>query len=87
MFSVVACSQTPQVTYGMIVLWLFTIWSYWYHLALFPGLPYFGSSVYIQYNTWKRKSGEKHGRPGNTYHVNDIRWTEVDTGGEGCAFE
>ena len=45
-------------------------------LALFPGLPVFCSSVFVQYNTWKWKSAEKQGRPGNTYHVNDVRWTQ-----------
>ena len=25
---------------------------------------------------WKWKSGEKWGRPGNTYHMNDVRWTQ-----------
>ena len=27
------------------------------------------------YNTWKQKSGENWGRPGNTYHMNEVRWT------------
>ena len=35
--------------------------------------PFFCSSVFAQYNT--RKRHEKWGRPGNTYHMNDIRWT------------
>ena len=36
------------------------------HLALFPGLPVFCSSVFVQYNTRKRKSvknGEGLGTP------------------------
>ena len=41
-------------------------------VALFPGLPRFCSSVCIQNNIQKRKSGEKQGRPGNTYHMT---WT------------
>ena len=45
-------------------------------LASFLGLPRFHSSVCIQYNTQKRKSSEKRRMPGNTYHVNDIRWTQ-----------
>ena len=35
--------------------------------------PFFCSSVFVQYNT--RKRCEKRGRPGNTYHVNDVWWT------------
>ena len=30
------------------------------------GLPFFYSLVYVQYNTQKRKSGEKWGKPGNS---------------------
>ena len=30
---------------------------------------------------------EKRGRPRNTYHVNDVRWTEVDVGGEESALK
>ena len=41
-------------------------------VALFPGLPRFCSSVCIQNNIHKRKSGEKQGRPVNTYHMT---WT------------
>ena len=54
-------------------------------VALFPASdgPVFCSSVYVQYNTQKQKSGEKHGRPGNTYHVNDIWWTRGEHGGKG----
>ena len=40
------------------------------YLALFPGLPRFCSLVYVQYNTRKRKSGEKWGRPGNEANKN-----------------
>ena len=31
-------------------------------------------SVCVQYNTRKWKSTEKRGRPGNTYHMNDVKW-------------
>ena len=42
-----------------------------------------------------RKSGERRGRPRNTYHVNDVRWTQGGCGagggggggGEGPAFK
>ena len=40
-----------------------------YKLASFPGLPRFCSSVCVQYNTQKQKSGQVWGRPGNTYHT------------------
>ena len=57
------------------------------NLTSFPGLHIFYLSVCIQYNTRKRKSDVKRGRPGNTYHMNDVRWTsggrKVDMGGEG----
>ena len=60
-------------------------------LALFLGLLCFYPLVCVQYNTRMRKSSEKRRRPGNTYHVNDMRWTrggrEVDVGGEGYAFK
>ena len=48
-----------------------------YHkmLASFQALLGFHSSVCIQYNTRKWKSGKKRGRPGNTYQVNDVWWT------------
>ena len=53
--------------------------------------PVFCSLVCVQYNTQKRNSGEKWERPGNTYYVNDVRWTqggcEGDVGGEGSTFE
>ena len=39
------------------------------YVASFPGLFRFCSSVCVQYNTWKRKSGEKWGSPGNTYRM------------------
>ena len=45
--------------------------------SLAPRLPPFFfccSSVCIQYNTRKRKSGKQSGRSGNTYHVNDVWW-------------
>ena len=43
--------------------------------------PFFCSSVCVQYNTRMLKSDEKRGRPGNTYHVNDVRWTQGGHGG------
>ena len=46
------------------------------YVASFPGLLHFCSSVCVQYNMWMRKSRENCGRPRNTYHVNDIRWTQ-----------
>ena len=36
-------------------------------LASFPGLPHFCSLVYVQYNTWKRKSGGGHRGEGLTF--------------------
>ena len=52
-------------------------WQLWTmtDIATFPGLPRFCSSVCIQYNTWKRRNGEKQERPGSIHHVNDVRWT------------
>ena len=54
------------------------VWSESYYctklVTLFPGLPYFCSSVCVQYKTQKQESGEKQGRSGNTYHMNDVRW-------------
>ena len=44
--------------------------------------PHLFSLVCVQYNTQKLKSGEKWGRPGNTYHVNDVRWTGGGQRGE-----
>ena len=44
-------------------------------IASFPGLPHFSSSVCNQYNTRKRKSAKKRGRPGLIHHVSDVRWT------------
>ena len=52
-------------------------------LASFPGLTRFWSSVCVQYNTRKWKSGEKQGRPGNTYHVNNVKWMRGGRGGGG----
>ena len=44
-------------------------------LVSLPGLlPFFCSSVCIQYNIRKWKSSEK--ELGNTYHVNDVWWTQ-----------
>ena len=43
-------------------------------VASFPGLPSFCSSVCVQYNTQKWKSGEKRGRPGNIFHVTSVWW-------------
>ena len=52
------------------------------NIASFPGLPRFRSSVCVQYNARQRKSAKKKwGRPGNTYHVNDVRWTRGGRGG------
>ena len=34
------------------------------------------SSVCVQYNTRKRKSKRKRGRPGLIHHMNDVRWTQ-----------
>ena len=50
-------------------------------LASFTSLLRFCSSFCIQYNTQEQKSGKKRGRPGNTYHVNDVRWTQGGLGG------
>ena len=45
-------------------------------LASFPGLPCFLLCFFLLYNNKQKwKSSEKQGSPGNTYHVNDIRWT------------
>ena len=52
-------------------------------VSSFPGLPHFCSSVCVQYNAWKWKSGEKWGRPGNTYHVDDVRSTRGGRKGGG----
>ena len=46
-----------------------------------PIFFFFGSSVCVQYHTWKRKSGKKtknkkKGRPGLIHHVNDIKWRQ-----------
>ena len=38
--------------------------------------PFFCFLVCVRYDTRKRKSGEKWGRPENTYHMN---WCQVDT--------
>ena len=49
------------------------------HVASFQGLSHFWSSVRVQDNTQKWKSGENQARPGNTYHMKDVRWMrEVD---------
>ena len=40
-------------------------------LASFPGLSRFRSSVCIHNGS---RRAWKQGRPGNTYHVNDVRW-------------
>ena len=52
-------------------------------IASFPGLPRFFVLRFALYNTRKRKSSEKRGRPGNTYHVNDVQWTRGGRGGGG----
>ena len=58
-------------------------------LSLVPWPPpfFFCSSVCVQYNTWKRKSDKKRGRPGNTYHVNDVRWTRGGHRGGGVQLQ
>ena len=43
------------------------------------------SSVWVQYNTWKQKSGEKWGRPGNTCHVSHV--VDVKRGGGGARLQ
>ena len=54
-------------------------------VASFPGLPCFSSSVCVQHNTQKWKSGEKRWRPGSTYHVT---WTWGGCrGGEGARLQ
>ena len=45
-------------------------------IASFPGLPRFCSSVCIQYDTRKRKSGKNREGLGTLNHVNDVRWTQ-----------
>ena len=53
----------------------------------FPGLPRFCSAVCVQYNTRKWKNSKKWGRPGNTYHVNDVWWMRGGRRGEGPTFK
>ena len=50
-------------------------------VTCFQGSPVFHSMVCVQYNT--RKSSEKRGRPGNTYHMNDVWWLRGGRGGGG----
>ena len=52
-------------------------------IASFPGLPHFHSSVCVQYNARKRKSAKNREGLGNTYHVNEIRWTQGGRRGGG----
>ena len=43
--------------------------------SLVPGPPpFFFFSVCIQHNTQSAEEREKRGRPGNTYHMNDVWW-------------
>ena len=42
--------------------------------SLVPKPPPFLFFSLQLYSTQKRKSGKIWGRPGNTYHVNDVRW-------------
>ena len=39
--------------------------------------------VCVQYNTQKWKSGQKQGRPWNTYHMNNVRWMRGGRWGRG----
>ena len=49
---------------------------YYLKLVSFLGFPRFCSSVCTQYNTRKQiEKWQKQGRPGNTYDLNDVRWT------------
>ena len=48
-----------------------------------PPPPVLCSSVCIQHNTRKLKSGEIQRRPGNTYHMNGVWWTPSGHGGGG----
>ena len=41
----------------------------YFYLALFLGLPHF-----LFLGKWK--SGEQQRRPGNTYHINDVKWMQ-----------
>ena len=53
-------------------------------VASFPGLPrflFFGLRS-VQY--MEAKEHEKRGRPGNTYHMFDVRWTRGGHGGGRC---
>ena len=53
-------------------------------LASFSGLPRFCSSVCVRTEAEER---EKRGRPGNTYHVNDVRWTRGGCRGGGVRIQ
>ena len=52
----------------------FDIYPKGFRISLVPKPLLFCCSVCVHYNTRKQKSGEKRGRAGNTYHVNDVRW-------------
>ena len=56
-------------------------------LASFPGLPrflFFGLRS-VEYTEAEER--EKRGRPGNTYHVNDVRWTRGGRRGGGARLQ
>ena len=56
-------------------------------LASFPGLPrflFFGLRSVLYTEAEER---EKRGRPGNTYHVNDVRWTRGGRRGGGVRLQ
>ena len=48
---------------------------------------FFCSSVCVQYNTRRRKSAKKRGRPGNTCHVNDVWWMRGGRRGGGAQLQ
>ena len=50
----------------------------WTDISVVPRPPLFRSLVCIQYNRYtEAEEHEKRGRPGNTYQVNDVRWTSA----------
>ena len=57
----------------------------WYQtgVASFPDLLL----LFFSLHTWKQKSGEKQGRPGNTYHVNEVGWMQGGRRGKRSAFK
>ena len=46
-----------------------------YWVALFPGLSHLFFFFLHSVQYMEAEEREKRGRPGNTYHVNDVRWT------------